>query len=333
MASPALPHPLSCTLACPQPCAVLPPLHAGGQHPVGQWRPGAAGGLWGGCHAGARRLLGQPHDEPQHVCGHALLDGAGGHGAEPGVSPGHAAGHFACLASASLLPLAAAASPARLVTCTCKPIHKYLRVQIRRPRRHLVVWHHAAGAGARPRAVCAPAAHEGAADDHPEPAAHAGHGCAWLGGLGVAWRLPAFRVAWLIGVACLRGDLAHVATVGFTIRLSHWAIPGWADPRLAPVVVLQRPARSTSARRCGSWWPSAWSRTPPSAPPRRRCGAWRWCASWLLRWQRGSGSSRPCWALGCASRHVPWGCWTRGSLCSPSLPTEYVFLSLALCSS
>lgn len=34
---------------------------------------------------------------------------------------------------------------------------------------------------------------------------------------------------------------------------------------------LQTAARSTLARRCASWWPSAWSRTPRSGPPPRRC--------------------------------------------------------------
>ena len=66
---------------------LLTPL-PGRQHPAGRRRPGAAGGFRRGGHAGAGRLLGQPHDVAQHLCGHALLDGAGGHGAEPGVSAG-----------------------------------------------------------------------------------------------------------------------------------------------------------------------------------------------------------------------------------------------------
>ena len=43
--------------------------------------------------------------------------------------------------------------------------------QVQLSGRHLVVWDHHTGAGARACALCALPAHEGVADDHPEPAA------------------------------------------------------------------------------------------------------------------------------------------------------------------
>ena len=49
-------------------------------------------------------------------------------------------------------------------------------LQVQLAGRHLVVRHHDPGAGARACAVRAISADEGAADDHPEPAAHTGLG-------------------------------------------------------------------------------------------------------------------------------------------------------------